>query len=50
LADLDEVAASRNLRVDLSQLLSVPAPDRAEGSASYFLRTEADRLHFAGEG
>lgn len=46
--DLDDAAASRNLRVTLSYLLSAIEPGRASGSPSYFVRTDGGRLELVG--
>jgi DNA-binding SARP family transcriptional activator len=47
--ELSSRAADRNLRVNLSHLLAVLEPGRAEGEAPFFIRSDGDRLSFVGD-
>ena len=48
--DLDEEAAGRNLRVNLTHLQRLLEPDRADGEAPFFVRTSGTTLQLTGEG
>lgn len=46
--DLDDIAASRNLRVTLSYLQKVLEPQRESGQPGYYLRSDGSRLELGG--